>query len=56
MPEVQRGTRGFPIRASEYIILGLFFDDMMHIYSRDAIKDEFMQLYSKTLKSLEPAR
>jgi hypothetical protein len=32
---------------SEYIIHGLFFDDMMHMYSCDAIKDEFMQLYSK---------
>ena len=32
---------------SEYIIHGLFVDDMMHIYSCDAIKDEFMQLYSK---------
>jgi len=27
---------------SEYIIPGLFVDDMMHIYSCDAIKDEFM--------------
>jgi hypothetical protein len=33
--------------SSEYIIHGLFADDMMHIYSCDAIKDEFMQLYSK---------
>ncbi len=32
---------------SEYIIHGMFVDDMMHIYSCDAIKDEFMQLYSK---------
>ncbi len=32
---------------SEYIIHGLFVDDMMHIYSCDAIKDEFMKLYSK---------
>jgi hypothetical protein len=32
---------------SEYIIHGLFVDDMMHIYSCDAIKDVFMQLYSK---------
>jgi hypothetical protein len=28
-----------------YIIHGLFVDDMMHIYSCDAIKDEFMQLF-----------
>jgi hypothetical protein len=34
-------------RGSEYIIHGLFVDHMMHIYSCDAIKDEFMQLYSK---------
>jgi hypothetical protein len=32
---------------SENIIHGLLVDDMMHIYSCDAIKDEFMQLYSK---------
>jgi hypothetical protein len=32
---------------SEYIIHGLFVDDMMPIYCCDAIKDEFMQLYSK---------
>ena len=32
---------------SDYIIHGLFVDDMMHIYACDAIKDEFMQLYSK---------
>ncbi len=31
----------------EYIIHGLFVDDMMHIYSCDAIKDEFMHLYSR---------
>ncbi len=30
-----------------YIIHWLFVDDMMHIYSCYAIKDEFMQLYSK---------
>ncbi len=44
---------------SEYIIHGLFVEDMMHIYSCDAInkastcdaiKDEFMQLYSKDFK------
>ena len=32
---------------SEYIIHCLFVDDMMHIYSCNAIKDEFMKLYSK---------
>jgi hypothetical protein len=32
---------------SEYIIHGLLVDDMMHIYSCDARKDEFMKLYSK---------
>ena len=32
---------------SEYIIHSLFVDDMMHSYSCDAIKDEFMQVYSK---------
>jgi hypothetical protein len=32
---------------SEYIIHGLFVDDMMHIYSCDAIKDGFMKFYSK---------
>ncbi len=30
----------------ESIIHGLFFDDVMDIYSCD-VKDEFMQLYSK---------
>ncbi len=32
---------------SKYIIHDLFVDDKMHIYSCDAIKNEFMQLYSK---------
>ncbi len=32
---------------SDYIIHGLFVDGMMHIYSCDAIKDGFMQLYSR---------
>jgi hypothetical protein len=32
---------------SEYIIHGLFVDDMMHFYSCDEIKDKFMELYSK---------
>jgi hypothetical protein len=34
-------------RGSEYIIHGLVVNDMIHIYSCDAIKDKFMQLYSK---------
>ncbi len=35
------------LSGSDYIIHSLFVDDMMHIYSCDAIKDGFMQLYSK---------
>ena len=31
----------------EYIIHGLFGDDMMHIYSCNAVKDEFLALYKK---------
>ena len=31
----------------EYVIHGLFVDDMMHIYSFDAMKDEFLALYKK---------
>ena len=31
-------------KGSEYIIHGLFVDDMMHIYSSDEIKDEFLAL------------
>ncbi len=31
----------------QYTIHGLFVDDMMHIYSRDAMKDEFLALYKK---------
>jgi hypothetical protein len=31
-------------KGDEYIIHGLFVDDMMHIYSCDAMKDEFMAL------------
>ena len=31
----------------EYIIHGLFVDDMKHIYSCDAMKDEFLALYKK---------
>jgi hypothetical protein len=34
-------------KGDEYIIHGLFVDDMMHIYSCDAMKDEFMALYKK---------
>ena len=34
-------------KGAEYIIHGLFVDDMMHIYSCDAMKDEFLALYKK---------
>ena len=34
-------------KSAEYIIHGLFVDDMMHIYSCDAMKDEFLALYKK---------
>ncbi len=34
-------------KGDEYIIHGLFVDDMMHIYSCDAINDEFLALYKK---------
>ena len=34
-------------KGDEYIIHGLFVDDMMHIYSCDAMKDEFHALYKK---------
>ena len=34
-------------KSSEYIIHGLCVDDMMHFYSSDAMKDEFLALYKK---------
>jgi hypothetical protein len=34
-------------KGDEYIIHGLFVDDMMHIYSSDAMKDESLALYKK---------
>ena len=34
-------------KESEYIIHGLLVDDMMHIYTSDAMKDEFLALYKK---------
>jgi hypothetical protein len=34
-------------KGDEYIIHGLFVDDMRHIYSCDAMKDEFLALYKK---------
>ena len=34
-------------KGAEYIIHGLCVDDMMHIYSSDAMKDEFLALYKK---------
>ena len=36
-------------KGSEYIIHGLFVDDMMHIYTSDAMKDEFLALYKKEI-------
>jgi hypothetical protein len=32
---------------SDYVVHCLFVDDIMHIYSCDAIMEEFMQLYPK---------
>ncbi len=34
-------------KGSEYIIHGLFVDDMMHISSCDKLKKEYMDKYSK---------
>ena len=34
-------------KGSNYIIHGLFVDDMMHIYSCDEMKDEFLALNKK---------
>ncbi len=34
-------------KGDKYIIHGLFVDDMMHIYSCDAMTDEFLALYYK---------
>ena len=34
-------------KGDEYIIHGLSVDDMMHIYSCSARKDEFLALYKK---------
>ena len=34
-------------KGAKYIIHCLFVDDMMHIYSCDAMKDEFLALYKK---------
>jgi hypothetical protein len=34
-------------KGSDYIIHGLFVDDMMHISSCDELKKEFMDKYSK---------
>jgi hypothetical protein len=38
---------------AEYIIHGLFAVDMMHIYSCDAMKDEFPTLYHLVLRALQ---
>jgi len=32
-------------KGAEYVIHRLFIDDMMHIYSCDEMKDEFLALY-----------
>ncbi len=37
-------------KGSDYIIHGLFVDDMMHISSCDELKKEFMDKYSKSFK------
>ena len=34
-------------KGSKYTIHGLFVDDMMHLYSSDSMKDEFLALYQK---------
>ncbi len=34
-------------KGDEYIVHGLFVDNMMHIYSCDAMKDEFLALYKE---------
>ncbi len=34
-------------KGDKYIIHGLFVDDMMHIYSCYAMKDEFLALFKK---------
>ena len=34
-------------KGSEYIIHGVFVDDMMSIYSSDEMKNEFLALYKK---------
>ena len=34
-------------KGAEYIMHGLFVDDMMHIYSCDAMKNEFLAIYQK---------
>ena len=40
-------------KGSDYIIHGLFVDDMMHIYSSDEMKDEFLALYKKDFEITE---
>jgi hypothetical protein len=37
-------------KGAEYIIHGLFVDDMIHIYSCDAMKDGFIALYKKAFE------
>ena len=38
-------------KGAEYTIHGLFVDYLMHIYSCDAMKDEFLALYKNRLSS-----
>jgi hypothetical protein len=34
-------------KGDEYMLHGLFVDDMMHVYSCNELKDEFLALYKK---------
>jgi hypothetical protein len=44
-------------KGAEYILHGLFVDYVMHIYSCEAMKDEFLALYKRmTSKSPVEAR
>ncbi len=43
-------------KGDEYIIHGFFVDDMMHIYSCDAMKNEFLALYKKDFDITEGAK
>ncbi len=40
-------------RGNEYIILGIFVDDdMLHIYSCDAMKNEFLALFKRDFDNI----